>query len=407
MNSIYSEMKAFKNVRIVGLATLILLALLACKKEKDDLPAPQNPGTSGTPTGSMTADINGSSFQAQELKARIGTNGSLTMFGISDDYQLDFRIAAFGGAISHNLHPTSNNEVFVITPNGVFTSNESGNGSLVITEYSETNYTISGTFEIVAGMIDAGGNAITVSDGVFTNVPLTKLPDPEIGQALYIANGNIIEPDGYRVHITDHYRFVVDIESGGMRWRYHTYADPTVNPPNYSSGIMLQQHLMNNWMFVVGNNPQIEITEYNEEEGFASGRIYLTQIDFDVKFNRIPLFSPTQVEPGQVVLNTPDGSITFGNAAYTFLWDIDAISLEATNANNQKITVEASYEFGDNEPDHLYGRGSTMRFFEDANGPPTYTKYGYWKHYTGSPGLHIGFVSFDEEFSVKGFHVPN
>ena len=397
-----------KNISLLICLALTILVAPACKKDKEDPPPPstENNPNDPTTTGSMTADVSGSTFQALEVSGRLGTNGSLWMYGSSDSH-LDFSIANFGGPISYSLQPAWNNVASVSTGTNLFTTNESGGGALEITTYNETNNTISGTFEFVAGMLGSGGNTITVSEGVFTNVPLVQLPDPDVGQALYISSGNVIEPDAFRVHITDHYRFVVDIENNDLRWRYHTYANPTEDPLGYSGGRLLRQTIMTGSFISVYNNPNVEITEYNEEEEYVSGRIYLTQIDLDIKFNRIPLSPPTPVEPGQAVLNTPEGLIVFENAVYMFVYETESIRMEATNGDNQKIIVETPYAVGDYEPDHLYGRSATLKFYENASGPVTYTKYGFWKHYTASPGLHIGFVSNDENFSVKGFHVPN
>lgn len=398
-------MKAIKKYHFLSLALLLFLVAPACKKDKDDNlpPTPGSGSNNPSPTGSMSADANGTAFESEYTSAELNFSNKLTIFAHSETAIIQFSISSFAGAVSYSLSPQWNNSANYNTQN-VFSTDNGGSGNLTITSYNETDLTISGHFQFVAVMSGAGGNSINITDGSFEDIPLTNVTGPEEGHALYTINGNLATPDTARAYITDHYRFVVDVDRDSYRYKFHAYANPNSSPLNITSGKLLQQSISTGSFFNVLGDPTVEITEYNEEELYVAGRIYQQSSNLDIRFNRIPFSLPTLVEPGQAVLNTPEGAITFEDAVYIPFYEI--YTMEATNSSNQKIIVQTEYSFGEYEPSHFYGYSGTLKFYENADGPVTYTQYGYWKSYSGNPGSHIGFVSYNDEFSAKGFHVP-
>lgn len=381
----------------------------ACKKDKEDPQPPSTENNTNDPAsnGSMSADANGTAFEAENIEAQLNFSNKLTIMAFSENALIYFSISSFAGAISYSLSPQWNNTADYSTQ-FAFSTDYGGSGNLTITAYNETDMTISGHFQFVAGMSGTPANTITISEGSFENVSVNNISGPEEGHALYTINGNLGTPDTARVHITDHYRFVVDIDQNTSRYRFHAYTSPNVNPLNINSGKLLQQSIATGNYFNVLDNPDVEITEYNEDELYVSGRIYSSSDNLDIRFNRIPLTPPTTVPSGGAVLTDPNGSITFEDADYTIIGGYPTIyRMEATNGNNQKIIAETAYDPYVYEPSHFYGYTGTLTFYEDADGPATYSKSGYFKDYSGNPGDNVGFVSFqgDGAYSVKGYQV--
>src|SRR5690606_36738175 len=121
-----------------------------------------------------------------------------------------------------------------------FSTVSSGSGTLTISSYNQTNHTISGTLQFTAGMVGSPGNSVTVTSGSFTNISvLVNVPQPAAGQAFYIENGILFTPDEARAYLTDHFRFVIEVDHDENRWKYNTYANPFEDPTTYLLGILV------------------------------------------------------------------------------------------------------------------------------------------------------------------------
>jgi len=70
------------------------------------------------------------------------------------------------------------------------------------------------------------------------------------------------------------------------------------------------------------------------------------------------------------------------------------------------VVLQVTFGSLDLPPSHGFGRTGTLDFYEDASGPITYTKTGYWHSYPDFPGRNVGFLSFDGTVKLKGYRVP-
>jgi hypothetical protein len=384
---------------------LISVVFFACKKDKPDNPIDTNP----TPTGptAMTASVDGNNYTATDFNARRTTMGSLRINTSNGTESILLVVNNFTGEATYSLTTATSFGTFSNGSNN-YSTTSSGSGTLVINSFNQSNYTISGTFQFTAGMVGSPANTVTVTSGSFTNISvLVNVPQPQTGEALYIEQGVLITADEARAYVTDHYRFVIEVDHNMNRWMYNTYANPAQTPLNYAQGILVRKSLATNTFLTAYNNPGIQITEYNEAEQYVSGRIFLTTMDLDIRFHRLPITPSTPVASTQVILTNSTEQILFDNNQFQFIGgDPTTYRLEANNGSNQMIVLQVTFGSLDLAPSHGFGRTGTLDFYEDASGPITYTKTGYWHSYPDFPGRNVGFLSFDGTVRVKGYRVP-
>jgi hypothetical protein len=384
---------------------LLTLILFSCKKDKPDNPIDTNPTPSGPPA--MTATVDGTGYTATEFNARKTTTGAMRISTSNGSESILLVVANFTGETSYNLNTSVS---FATYSNGTdnFSTVSNGSGTLVISSYNQTNHTISGTFQFTAGMVGSPANTVTVTSGSFTNISvLANVPQPQTGEALYIEQGVLITADEARAYVTDHYRFVIEVDHNENRWKYNTYANPAQTPLNYAQGILVRKSLATNTFLTAYNNPGIQITEYNEAEQYVSGRIFLTTMDLDIRFHRLPITPSTPVASTQVILTNSTEQILFDNNQFQFIGgDPTTYRLEANNGFNQMVVLQVTFGSLDLPPSHGFGRTGTLDFYDDASGSITYTKTGYWHSYPDFPGRNVGFLSFDGTVKLKGYRVP-
>jgi len=388
----------------------VIIGLSSCKKKSEEL---NNPGTStgGTPAATFKAKIDGTSYVAQHYNGRVTTSGSLTLTAYNDDQAFDFEIPYYDGPGTYPFTDFSASaSVTYFNSTITYSTATAGGGFISITSFNESNNTINGTFEFIGS--SSFGTFADVTEGVFTNFPvLINVPTPPVGQAMYINYGHLITAVAARVHITDHYRFVIDIDGSYSRYRFHTHANPdNLNPLNFTTGFLVSQILSSGSMQNPIQNPLVSISEYNEEEQYVSGRIYSTSVDIDIRFNRIPLTMPTPVEIGQVVLTKPSGQVVFENAIFEYIWasgDEMTYRATATNSSNQKVVFQTTYGYNNWGPAHGYGYQGVLQFYENASGPVSLYSTGYFHSFGASSANNAGFVSYNETISAKGYKVPN
>ena len=186
-----------KKIQLFNWMLLVFIAFQfpSCTNEplEGEFPGQNTPGD--TTTGSFTAQVNGSLFTAAFTTASVNVDGDFIITGVSSNNTAILLTASplANGSYDLNLGPTNNDngasyfdvssETFPFLTFGEL----GGGGTLTISDYNQTDLTVSGTFNFTAArqavdangdpILDSNGDAIipvaTVTQGVFNDIAMT------------------------------------------------------------------------------------------------------------------------------------------------------------------------------------------------------------------------------------------
>ncbi|EAQ38903.2 hypothetical protein MED134_02870 [Dokdonia sp. MED134] len=140
-------------------------------------------------TGSFTASVNGEGFSSQAIASTEGTIGTTTIEAFSiiaanstgqgisiilntydgvGTYALDLEAGNIGNSGAYSDVGDLNDPVLTT----YITSLSGGTGSITITEIDLDNLVTSGTFSFTAVNNNGEGDTATITNGVFSNIPI-------------------------------------------------------------------------------------------------------------------------------------------------------------------------------------------------------------------------------------------
>ena len=191
-----------KKLQLLNWMLIAFLALqfTSCTNEPLEGEFPQQDTSGEIVPGSFTALVNDVAFTAAFTTASVNVDGDFTITGVSSNNTAILLTASplANGSYDLTLNPTNNDngasyfdvqsETFPFLTLGDI----GGGGTLIITNYNETDLIISGTFNFIAARaaLDADGEPITdangdviiqnasITQGVFTDIQMTFDENP-------------------------------------------------------------------------------------------------------------------------------------------------------------------------------------------------------------------------------------
>ena len=175
----------------LGLLLLVFLTISSCSKDDDK--SDPTPTTPETVNGAMNAQVGENTFSAEDVFARYRTTGELTLTATTDDGEkLFFVINDFAGELNYSFGSSLLNKVrysYQFNNNEqVFTTNDGGSGTLSVTDYNESENTISGDFTLTVVQASNPSNSLQISEGSFTNIQINSMEAPAPGTIAYYAD---------------------------------------------------------------------------------------------------------------------------------------------------------------------------------------------------------------------------
>lgn len=231
-------------------------------------------GGGGTTTGSFKAKINGTQWEANNIKSATIQNGVIVVYGSSTDKKSILLRVADRGVATYQFHDTSMSDVAAyvdstFNPNAFATNqwqNSSNHGTMSITKIDTTRKLISGTFNINVKQ-QLTNTDRTITEGVFTDISYTTTPPP------------LNSTDTFKVKIDGvdfNYNLLVGISTFGMvsvSASANGGTGPTVGitmpstvvPGNYAFDLFtyVGQYNPNSTTFLQADTGHVQVLEHN------------------------------------------------------------------------------------------------------------------------------------------------
>ncbi len=172
-------------------ALLILFSITTTSCEDEQLEGEFAADPVSVATGSFTASVNGEGYSSQAIASTEATIGTTTIEAFSivaanttgqgisiilgnysgvGTYALDPEAGSIGNIASYSDVGDVNDPVITMYN----TSLSGGTGSITITEIDLENLVTSGTFSFTAAHSNGEGDTVTISSGLFSNIPIVN-----------------------------------------------------------------------------------------------------------------------------------------------------------------------------------------------------------------------------------------
>ena len=117
----------------------------------------------------LQAKVDDRLYLSEDARAAMNPDGSFLIQGFTDEESLTLSITGLGEGTYEIGNGSSNHAIFEDMGGNLYTTSPDGDGTIIISEYNETNNTFTGTFNFKA--ILSGVDTIFVSKGVLYDVP--------------------------------------------------------------------------------------------------------------------------------------------------------------------------------------------------------------------------------------------
>lgn len=382
----------FSNLNL-SLILLFFLTLTACTKDDDGVKSPNPPDQTEPPKSGMTAKIGENTFSSSNAVARHRSTGEFTLAASTDEGEsLFFVIANFIGAVDYSFAPTlPNTATYSYIFNGAtqnFATAEGGAGVLTITSYNESTKQISGTFTLTLAQVTNPGSSIQITEGEFTDVPITNLQQPEPGTMAYYADGvfySTTTPD-LSISVLWQVEFNLPTPKG----------DVTIQLMSNHLEFNLDRVLIYT-LEPIAWNTNFAISDYALVDGKISFKIKNTQRDFELWVKDYPIETPSLLQGESGMLTFYTDTATFVSTSVNVL-DFLNNSIIFTSVNSNGTTLD-SY-ISPLEAEIVLHISSTWSYIElEGDGRVFLDDSGTFISY-------IAFIAHDNSIVIIGKDIP-
>lgn len=319
----------------LSLILLFFLTLTACTKDDD---GGKSPSPTEPPKGKMTATIGENTFSSSNAVARYRTTGEFTLAASANDGEsFFFVIDNFIGAVDYTFAPTlPNTASYSYIFNGAtqnFATAEGGAGVLTITSYNESKQQISGTFTLTLAQVTNPGSSIQITEGEFTDVPITTLQPAGPGTMAYYADDvfySTTTPD-LSVSILWQVDFNLPTPKGDATIKLLS------NHPEFNLDQVITYTLE-----PFAWNTNFAISDYALVDGKISFKIKNTQRDFELWVKDYPIETPSLLQAESGVLTFYTDTATFVSTSVNVV-DFLNNSIIFTSENSNGTELGSAY----------------------------------------------------------------
>jgi len=173
-------------------AFAFLLVVASCKKSDDDSGGGDNndPPEEAFDFGTITMKQNGNSWSSTaENNNAVIINDQFIIQAGNDDAILSLSLSPFPGEGSYQLNEDPLYYALftdMLTVTGYASHNE---GTVTISDYNAVGHRLTGTFEFLGYAGSDSSQSVTITEGVFTNIPMMFFQDQDASIITFSVNG--------------------------------------------------------------------------------------------------------------------------------------------------------------------------------------------------------------------------
>lgn len=371
-----------------GLLALFFLMLTACSKSEDD----NNSAPAAVVPGELVATVGQDNFATSNATARYRSTGELTISASTTDAKsFFFVIDGFVGTSDYSFDSNVGNSAqYSYTFNGNpqrFSTDNGGSGVLTVTSYDETKNEISGVFTFTALQVNNPGTSIEVTEGSFTNVPITEIQEPAAGTMAYYADDVFYETSNVTIETSPSFRinFTLPAAQGNLQLNLNS-PDSTFDAVEVSahSGSDYYTNFSVSDFSFVDNKLNVKLKSLDDR-------------DIELWINDYPVTPYVIGEPGTLTFYTDTATFT----------SIEVMTDQYVDNNNEQVTHFAAVNSNGSVVDFRIAESFAI-FVISSDGEYAVME-GVGEIHFNESGTSVTYVSFlanNESIVMEGRDIP-
>lgn len=385
---------------------ILLFSLTACKDDDDNGGPTGNPTTDPVEnTGSVSATINGSSFETQGVSARPLSSGGFYIRATDQaGRQLNFELESFIGNGTYTIATAlAGTSAFTDVVNGspIFFIN--GVGTFDITNYDAVSNSFDATF-VLSYSSSVNSGIIIEATGEFSEVKILTLTEPQEGEVNFFYDRQEFYAEFEATARVTKSRFLwITVTNPGFPDRSIVTKLESAEEPTFI------EYTDNGWKGF--SNSEIVSWEYNPATSTVSGRVKSLDFgDYEIWFVNIPVAQPEviDVELGDFIYTNGTDTVIFDEATL-FIQPGETFYYDFIAENSEGQSVEYSYtssgSFNPNEVNLGPGRPILLKFRDQGNNVPNADHPGRFNGISADDlPSNQGFLIFESDNQMASFY---